>query len=140
MIGDDEFLYRKVPVSQGWYDPAQGELKPKALNPRPDDTEGISLDRALSPSHPEFRSIEQAAKGQSSSGYYVAIFNVGDLRSHGFTVKADPLEDSPGHALLKNLTYENRKDPQSREKMAQLAHQLVIRVEGPFNSEAGEQE
>jgi len=140
VIGDDEFLYRKVPVSEGWYDSDQKELKPKALNPRPDDTRGISLDRAQSSSHPEFRSVEQAAKGRSPAGYYVAIFNVGDLRSHGFTVKADPLEENPGHALLENLTYENRKGSQSREKMVQLAHQLVVRVEGPFHVEACEKE
>jgi len=140
VIGDDEFLYRKVPVSQEWYNPVKKELKPKALNPRPIDTEGISLDRAKSRSHPEFRSIEQAAKGPSAKGYYVVIFRVGDLRSQGFTVEADPLKENPGHTLLKDLTYENRKDPQSREKMLQLAHQLVVRVEGPFHAEAGEKE
>lgn len=70
MINDDELLFRKVPVNPGWYDSVKDELKPDALNPRPDDTEGISLDRAQSPVHPEFRSIEQAAIGRSPNGYY----------------------------------------------------------------------
>ncbi len=140
MIGNDEFLYRKVPVKPGWYDPAKNELKPKALNPRPDDTEGISLDRAKSPSHPEFRSIEQTAKGQSTDGYYVAIFKVGDLCSQGFTVEEAPLEENPGHALLKDLAYGNRKEPQCREKMLLLAHKLVVRVEGPFKPKSSQQE
>jgi len=138
-IDAEELLCRKVSVNSGWYNLEGKKLSPDALRPRSDDTEGISLDRANSPSHPEFRSMEQAAKGRSANGYYLAIFRVGDLRSQGFTVEADSLEGNPGHALLKDLTYGNCKEPQSREKMALLAHKLVIRVEGPFKSESSDQ-
>jgi len=139
-IDDKEFLYRKVSVNSGWYDPEREELKPLAFRPRRDDAEGISFDRAASPSHPEFRSLEQAALGQSSGGYYIAVFNVGGLRSSGFTVVADSLDENPGHALLTDLIYAEPRDSRTEEKMVLLAHQLVVRVEGPFHSEAGEKE
>jgi hypothetical protein len=133
-IGDDEFLYRRVPVTPEWYDPARRELKPDAFNPRSDDLDGISFDRARSEAHPEFRSIEEAAKGPSANGYYVAVFQVSELRAAGFTLKADPDEEhaNPGHALLVDLTYSNRKDEQSKDKMVLLAHRMPLRVEGPF--------
>ena len=134
-IGNDELLYRKVPVKPGWYDPERNELKPDALTPRKDDTAGISFDRAASESHPEFRSAEQAGHGRSPAGYYVAVFKAGDLRSHGFSIIADPQPGNPGHALLEDLTYSNRKDPSSQEKRVELAHDLVIAVEGPFHSD-----
>ena len=133
-IGDDELLYRKVPVKQDWYDLERSELKPYALNPREADITGISFDRAQSENHPEFRSIEEAAIGQSRYGYYVAVFRVGDLRTEGLSVVADPLDDNPGHALLQDLTYSNRKEPSSQEKMVLLAHRLVMQVDGPFSS------
>lgn len=133
-IGDDELLYRKVSVNSKRYDLEQGELKPLAVYPREEDTTGISFDRAQSKAHPEFHSIEEAAQGPSPNGYYVIVFRAGDLRSHGMSIVADPLEDNPGHALLQDLTYDNRKEPSSREKMVLLAHRLVVRVEGPFPS------
>ncbi len=117
------------------------ELKPDAFSrPRRDDTEGISFDRAKSPSHPEFRSLEQAAKGRSPKGYYVVVFKVGGLRHRGLTVEADALEENPGHTLLTDLTHENRKDPHSLEKMLLLAHQLVVSVKGPFKAESADSE
>jgi len=135
-IDDEEFLYRKASVNSGWYDSEKEELKPDAFKPRADDGEGISLDRAKSAKHPEFRSLQEAAQGASPRGYYIAVFRVGDLRSNGFTVAADFLDGNPGHALLTDLTYANRRSPSSLEKMNQLAHKLVVRVEGPFNSES----
>lgn len=139
-IDDKELLYRKVSVNSGWYDPDRSELKPDAFKPRSDDTEGISIDRAASSAHPEFRSVEEAAVGQSARGYYVAVLIVGDLRAEGFTIVSDSIERNPGHVLLTDLTYKNRKTTRSREVMLQLAHELVVRVEGPFHVKAGEKE
>jgi len=134
-IDDEEFLYRKVSVNSGWYDPGRSELKPDAFKPRRVDTKGLSFDRAASPSHPGFRSLEQAALGQSPGGYYIAVFSVGGLRSSGFTVVADSLDENPGHALLTDLIYAKPRDSRTDDNMVQLAHQLVERVEGPFVSE-----
>jgi len=131
-IDDEELLYRKVSVNSGWYNLDRNELKLEAVKPFKHDDNGISLDRAKSRIHPEFRSIVQAAQGPSKNGYYIATFRVGDLSSNGLTVIPDPLEGNPGHALIVDLTYVNRKDPASFQKMLQLVHKLVIRVEGPF--------
>lgn len=138
-IYDEEFLYRRVP-NCGWYDPDRMELKPDAFRPRHVDLEGLSIERAVSLSHPEFRTVEQAAIGPAKKGYYVAILKVGDLRLHGFTVVPDPLDGNPGHALLIDLIYSKPRDPRVLEKMVLLAHELVVRVEGPFNVETGEKE
>jgi len=139
-IDDEEVLYRKVSVNSGWYNPEKQELAPDAFRPRRDDTEGISFDRAESPSHPEFRSVQQAAISRSPKGYFVAILKVGGLRHQGFTVIANSLDENPGHALLTDLTYAKPIAHDSQEKMNQLAHQLVVRVEGPFKTEIGEKE
>ena len=112
-IDDDELLYRKVSVSSGWYDNRTHELKPEAFKPRADDDNGISFDRAKSDLHPEFRTIEAAARGPSSKGYYVAVFRVGDLRAHEFSVIANPDEGNPGHALVAELKYGDRKEVES---------------------------
>ena len=133
-ISDDESLYRKVPISPNWYNQESNELSPDAFNPRRGDETGISLERAQSTEHPEFRTIEQAAQGPSPKGYYVAVLRVGDLRGAGLNVVADPDvgRGVPGHVLITDLTYDNRKTPESEEKKILLAHELVLKVEGPF--------
>lgn len=131
-IGDEELLYRKVSVNSGWYDPQKNELKPEALKPRKDDISGISFDRAKSESHSVFRSMEEVAKGPSPNGYYVAVFRASELRAHGLTIRADPLPENTGHALLVDITYHNRKEALTQEIMVLMAHKLVQSVEGPF--------
>ncbi|MEX2315707.1 MAG: hypothetical protein WD669_01055 [Pirellulales bacterium] len=134
-IGDDELLYRKISVKSEWYDLLRNEIKPDAFKPWPRDVAGISFDRARSEHHPEFRSIEEAARGPSAKGYYVAEFRARELRSHGFDVTPDPdfENDNPGHAVLENLRYTEPKDPQCETKMIRLAHGgLCLRVSGPF--------
>ena len=49
-------------------------------------------------------------------------------------IVARPLEGSPGHAEISGLRYENRKSKQAIEWRFRLAHQLCLRVEGPFRS------
>lgn len=131
-ISADEFLYRKIPVKPNWYNPERQELAPDAFRPREEDNTGISFDRAKSNSNPEFRSVEEVAVGPSSEGYFVAVLRVSDLIASGLTVKADPIAGNPGHALLTDLTSANRREVISRERMTLLAHELTLRVEGPF--------
>lgn len=71
-ILDDEIVYRRVPVSQGWV--LERGVSMNAFKPRPDDATGISLYRA------RFVSLEQAAKGLSKQGYYLLVLRAGDLR------------------------------------------------------------
>lgn len=123
-IGDDELLYRRVPVSTGWY--SQGGLSPEAFNPRKGfDTSGISMSRA------KHTSLEDAAKGTSKQGYYIVILRAGDLRKHGFRVDSRPTPDDPGHAELPDLNDTSLNTNQAREMMLVLS-KLSLKIEGPF--------
>ncbi len=126
-ISDDELLYRRIPVSKGWYG-AHG-VSPEAFDPWKDETTGISVYRA------RHKSIEDAAKGLSKQGYYVAVLRAGDLRQHGMRVAVKP--ETPGelaYAEIPDLTCHNRSTPEAEERKVRLA-QLCLRVEGPFPSE-----
>jgi hypothetical protein len=129
-IADEELLYRRVPASTGWFDPATGILQPAAFGPHKQrDLTGISVTRA------KFKSIEQAAQGQPGKSYFVAVLCVGDLRKANFTVKPQP--NVPGgydisHAELPDLNADNYKDTKTLERQRELAEKLCLRVGGPF--------
>jgi len=122
-VADDELLYRRIPVSKGWY--TQSGLSPEAFDPRQDETSGISVHRD------KYKSIKEAAKGKSKKGYYVAVLRASDLRKHGIQVVPRPGPDDPGHAELPGLTCHNRLTPEAQERKLRLAA-LWLRVEGPF--------
>jgi hypothetical protein len=125
-VADDEVLYRRIPVSMGWY--AEGRLSPEAFDPRQDETTGISVYRR------KYKAIEVVVRGKSKEGYCVAEFRAGDLRKHGIEVAPRPLPDDPGHAELPGLTCWNRLDPEAQERKLRLAR-LSVRVHGPFPPE-----
>lgn len=122
-VGDDELLYRRVPVSTGWY--KEGQLSPEAFDPREGELTGISVYRD------KYKSVQDAAKGKGTRGYYVAILRAGVLRGHGIEVVPRPKPDDPGHAELPELTCHNRRSPETLERKSLLAD-LCLRVEGPF--------
>jgi hypothetical protein len=122
-IGDGEILYRRIPVSMGWYD-THG-LSPEAFEPRDDEKTGISVFRA------KYKSLEEAANGKSKKGYYIAVFRAGDLRANGIEVMPRPEADDPGHAELPNLTCDNRNTNEALEIKSRLT-ELKLSVEGPF--------
>lgn len=129
-IADDELLYRRVPASTGWFDPATGILQPEAFGPHKQrDLTGISVTRA------KFKSIEQAAQGQPGKAYFVAVLCVDDLRKANYTVRPQP--NVPGgydisHAELPDLNAANYKASETLERQRELAEKLCLRVEGPF--------
>lgn len=128
-IDDGEILFRRIPVSTGWYQPdKQPPLEPEAFRPNRFDDTGISVSRE------KYTPLEQAARGQPGKDYYVAVFRAGDLRAAGIEVTAKPVEGNPGHAEILSLRYENRKSRQAVEWRFLLAHRLCLRVEGPFHS------
>jgi hypothetical protein len=130
-IADHELLYRRIPVSQGYYDPAvDPNPSPLAFKPTRDDTLGLSLYRA------KYKTMEAAAQGRPGKSYYVAVLRAGDLRAVGIDVVPKPLEGDPGHAEIAGLTYENRKRMPYFEWQTLLAEQLCLRIEGPFASHA----
>ena len=122
-VADNELLYRRIPVSRGWY--SEGILSPEAFDPLPGEATGISVYRA------KYKSLEEAARGKSKKGYFVAQFRAGDLRMHGIEVEPRPEPDDPGHAELPGLTCWNRLEPEALERKLRLAR-LPLRVYGPF--------
>jgi hypothetical protein len=129
-IADDELLYRRIPVSQHWYDPiADPKPLPQAFRPRTDDVTGLSVDRGK-----PYNTPEEAAQGPSKAGYYVACLRVGDLRAHGIDVVPRPVAGIKGHAEIINLTAANRDSNEGRRLMELLAERLCLRVEGPFHT------
>ena len=132
-IDDDELVYRRIPVRQGWY--ANGVLSPQAFHPRRDEISGISVERA------RFKSIEDAARGPSPDGYHVAVLKVADLRASGLHVVRRP--EVPGgydeaHAELPDLNAGNRRSDEAihfKETLVVLAgHRPVM---GPFTGISG---
>lgn len=125
-IADDELLYRRVPESAGWYDPAIKELNFKAFDPHKErDKTGISVSRG------RFASIEQAARGQLGKSYFVAVLNAGALRRAGISIEPRPTSADQGHAELPELNSDNRKTTETLERQHVLVG-LCISVEGPF--------
>jgi hypothetical protein len=124
-IADEEYLYRRVPVKTGWV--RDGVVDPYAFRPNVNDVTGLSLERA------SFGSPEEAARGRSSSGYYITRVKAKHIRDLGLVIVSKPTE-RPGHVELPGLTYENRRANQAEEWQVQLAdlatHEGVL---GPYH-------
>jgi hypothetical protein len=128
-IGDDEVLYRRVPVSQKWYTPGvDAELSRYAFNPSENDTTGICFSRA------KYKTVEEAAVGYPGKRYYVAKLSASALRAIDIEIIPDPRPGDPGHCELRTLFYENRKSNQSIETMELLANN-AFEVVGPYPAE-----
>jgi hypothetical protein len=128
-VDDEELLFRRIPASTGWCQPdKQPPLDPEAFRPNQYDVTGISLSRE------RHTSIAEAARGRPGKSYYIAVFRARDLRAVGMELTATPMEGNPGHAEISNLKYENRKSKQAIQWRFQMAHELCLRVEGPFLS------
>ena len=125
-VADSEELYRRIPVSQTWYDPAlKAPPSPKAFRPHPNrDTTGLSVFRA------KYVSPEQLCQNTRDNQYYVAVMRAGDLREHGLRVVAVSVEDMPGHAEIPDLKSDTRQATEELQLL--LAHKLCIDVLGPF--------
>ena len=133
-IEDDELLYRRIPVSMGWF--VANRLSAQAFGPRKDELTGISVFRE------KYKSLEDAARGKSKQGYYVAVLRAGDLRHRGIEVVPRPnLPDGqydPAHAELPDLNAATYTDDITLERQRILAEELCLRVEGPFQTRGGE--
>jgi hypothetical protein len=125
----DELLYRRIPVSKGWYDERNG-VSPEAFDPRKNEVGGISLFRS------KYKTVQEVAKGPSKRGYYVAVLRAGDLIKEGIQIapRPDP-PHSPGHVELPSLTCENRNTSEALERKHILVR-LCLWVEGPFLQDA----
>lgn len=127
-IGDEEFLYRRIPVSMGWCNPTGASpISPLAFQPRDDEDTGISLVRGG-----QYCTVEQAGQGMAKKGYYVAVLPVKRLREHGIEVATRPTPEIPGHVELPGLNARNRDSDEAKSLSVLLATELCIRIEGPF--------
>ena len=130
-ISDDELLFRRVPVSTGWFDPTSGILQSAAFAPHKlRDITGLSVSRA------KYKTSEQAAQGQPGKSYYVAVFTAFNVNQLGMTVVPRPEVPGgydPAHAELPELNSGNYKETITLERQEALA-KACLRVEGPFET------
>lgn len=128
-IPDDELLYRRIPKSQGWYDPATNSLSSQAFRPTKFDDDGLSLTR----SEGGVRSPEDAAaQGREGAEFFVAVIKAGDLAQLGLKAERDDQPGRPGHALIRDIRYANRREPNTETRTLKMATQLGVQVRGPF--------
>jgi len=125
-ITGDELVYRRIPASQGWYDPQSSKLNRFAFNPIRNDTTGLSLARG------KYKTLAQIAVGQTGKHYYLAELRFQDLYDNGINVIPSPLPGDPGHAEIPSMTYASRKSTEVLEAQIFLAEKLTLRVLGPF--------
>ncbi len=128
-ISDNEFLYRRIPVSMNWV--SGGVVSPQAFAPHKDrDVTGISVTRE------RLKGLPEASWGQPGKQYLLAKLRVGDVRAEGIKVVPKPwLSDGSydlAHAELSDITAENRKEKNTLELQEILAGKLVLEVLGPF--------
>lgn len=131
-IADDEIIYRRVPESTGWYDPASQTLSLPAFAPRKDDISGISVSRA------KYKTIEQAAQGRPGKSYYVAVLKAADIRQAGMAIEPRPEVPGgidPSHAEITDLNAANRKEDTTLERQQRLV-ELCLEVKGPYHTAA----
>ena len=126
-ISEEEILYRRIPVSKNYYNPDKyPPLSPEAFNPIRLDSTGLSLTRG------KYLSIQEAARGLSRSGYYVAVFKAGDLQAVGINIVPRPLPGNPGHVEITDITFDERESENVRRIKGLMGLKLCKRVEGPF--------
>lgn len=126
-IDDDEIIFRRVPVSMGWYSPETG-CSPQAFTPRPDDDTGICFVRQ------KYSSAEEAARGASKKGYWILRLKAGKLRERGIELVPRPVDGSPGHVELPEVSSSAVRDGSRRaeEIILLLAKELIEDGIGPF--------
>lgn len=132
-IGDNEPLYRRIPIANNWYDEKTETLDAEAFLPSRRDVDGLSISRGKSDAHTEFLSPEQFARiGQCRHGYYVAEVSAGSLKEFGILIKTAPTDDDPGHCILPQFKYTKPRSKQINDWAEILAVEKTSAVHGPF--------
>lgn len=135
-IRDDETLYRRIPVSQNWCDGENVDWH--AFRPTKKDETGLSLART------ELKSREEAARGPSRDGYYLAEVRVQTLKDLGFSVSyrpdvIDPVTKQkiydPSHVEIPELRADVRRHTDITDKLEQLVSNGILNVYGPYRSQ-----
>lgn len=128
-IADGEHLYRRMNVTQNFYDHTlHAPPSYKAFRPHRDrDKTGLSVYRA------KLTTLEELVGNTRGARFYIAVLRAGDLRENGIEIVPRPSpENGPGHAELPELRSDNRDDGRALAMQMLLAERLCLRVEGPL--------
>jgi len=133
-IADDEFVYRRVPASVGFYNPISDRpVQWITFKPNERDVSGISVWRS------KHVSPEDAARTHARPGkaYYVIRLKTRDLRRLGAEIAATPDEGGTGHASITNLSWSRYEGPE-KNRVRELAQRIATlagqeQVLGPFD-------
>lgn len=116
-IGDDEYVWRRVPRDSVKYESGPPRASSGAFNDSSDGTP-MSVDLALLAPSPEW------SLGNCDGG--LVRIKVGDLRAGGFGVTRHPLEDNPAHCYVTG-----RKSTGKRQKIAKMSEWVINPPEHP---------
>ena len=127
-VTSDEFVLRRIPGNPDYYKPElDTPIVRTAFEPNRNDTDGVSLYRAL------FVSPEEVwSSGNKPRGYYVAQLSVYAIEALGLTVVPAPRKDDlPGHAIIPELRLsefkaDKRTSKTIQRELAKLASQAVL--------------
>ena len=128
-INDDEILFRRIPVSKGWYSESDNYVMSEAFAPIKLDVTGLSLTRA------KYISSEEVGKsGSSKLGYFVVQLRAGDLRRANIRIFPKPEPGNPGHCELPDLRFDIA-DTEAAEVIKEKLSNHCLKVEGPFKKD-----
>jgi hypothetical protein len=128
-IADHEQLYRRIPL--GWYQPGKTKIIPhRAFRPRPDDHDGISVNRA------KLVTIDAAAiMPHSGKKAHLCRVNVEDVHQLGMTVIPKPLSGNLAHAVIPEMNSRDLNDPPKQHRIEEWA--IALRNKAVLVYEAG---
>jgi len=130
-IEDGEIIYRRIPTTQGWFDPqTDPRPSPEAFKPTKLDTTGISFSRR------KYKTVEEAARGCGKE-YFVAELRAGDLSANSLHLVPRPTDEDPSHCELLQINLEDKDTNSVKESKLQLS-ELTRRVLGPFPGKSAE--
>lgn len=118
IIGDDEWVYRRVPAIY-LPDPRRYSFPQiECFRPRQGESDGLSVDRA------SLTTIARSARGANPDRrYHLLRLSVRQLRGQELDVVADPLPDNPAHALIPQINAIAYKA--DKKRIQQIQNMLV---------------
>lgn len=127
-VSDDEFVLRLV-----WGDYFKESLplpiQPAAFEPKDSEPEGISVFRdSCLPSPADTLVVISPNK---RNRYFLARLSVLDLRALGLTVRPDPIQAVPGHAVIPELNAVDCRTKKAfwrvvQKQLAELASRNIV--------------
>lgn len=128
-VAPDEFVVRLVWTFNFRAGAAQPVLR-EAFEPKPRETDGVSVFRAACLTSPE--QALDAVGADKRDRYAVVLLAVADLLALGLTVRLGRIDTVPGHAVLPELNVVDWKADKARwrvvqTRLAALASKYIVR-------------